>query len=220
MYSFRDFLGQFWFPQHLEIVAADASKRIVEIVKGGVTGEQDLDELMQTLPSTEVVSRLQSIPSVKKKDFGALDEQVQKLVVCRNTALTITERFSALCRLNRDAAKYARTQIDQAKKGLGEGHFFISEVVDQSEIGFVVRMRRIYSIPEDQLFKSVAAQRSRSGGSEVTAVRFARLTSLYRFRVLQLFAQQFSRVGLPDDITELGSLAIDHLVSVLVQENE
>jgi len=54
---------------------------------------------------------------------------------------------------------------------------------------------------------------SKSQGDKPTAVRVARLTERYRFKVLQLFSQQYSRIGLPDEITELSELVIDDLVA-------
>jgi hypothetical protein len=95
---------------------------------------------------------------------------------------------------------------------MGDGHFFISELIDDANVGFVVRMRRIYTLPEADYFVSTSEQRSRSEGDRPTAVRVGRLTGLYRFKILQLFAQQYSRIGLPDEVTALGSLAIDDLV--------
>ncbi|RUX78136.1 hypothetical protein EOA25_38970 [Mesorhizobium sp. M2A.F.Ca.ET.040.01.1.1] len=95
---------------------------------------------------------------------------------------------------------------------MGDGHFFISEIIDDTNVGFVVRMRRIYTLPEVDYFVSTSVQRSRSDGARPTAVRAGRLTGLYRFKLLQLFAQQYSRIGLPDEVTALGALAIDDLV--------
>src|SRR5690606_4470775 len=118
----------------------------------------------------------------------------------------------ALCANASDPVTYAKTHITAAKKTMGDGHFFISELIDDTNVGFVVRMRRIYTLPEVDYFVSTSEQRSQSEGDRPTAVRVGRLTGLYRFKLLQLFAQQYSRIGLPDDVTALGSLAIDDLV--------
>jgi hypothetical protein len=99
---------------------------------------------------------------------------------------------------------------------MGEGQFFVSDLVGRPELGFVIRMRRIYSLAKESVFTSLAAQRTRSDGDQITAVRFARLRPLYRFKVLQLFAQQFSRIGLPDQVTALSALAVDDLVANMV----
>ncbi|MCB0361003.1 MAG: hypothetical protein KDD44_15245, partial [Bdellovibrionales bacterium] len=72
--------------------------------------------------------------------------------------------------------------------------------------------RRIYTLPVAQYFVSESEQKSQSTGDRPTAVRIARLTELYRFRLIQLFAYQFSRVGLPDEVTALSALAVDDLV--------
>ena len=62
---------------------------------------------------------------------------------------------------------------------------------------------------------SAASQRVQGESDEPTAVRIARFTPLYRFKILQLFAHQYSRVGLPDEINDLGDLAIDDVISQL-----
>ena len=122
-------------------------------------------------------------------------------------------KFHALCTAADDPASYARSQITNAKKSMGEGHFFVSELVDDHSVGFVIRMRRIFTLPEEDYFVATSDQMSKSQGDRPTAVRIARLTELYRFKVLQLFTHQYSRIGLPDEVTALSTLAIDDLVS-------
>lgn len=217
LYSFRDFLSEFWFKGHIESVAETAIDRIVDLVRGGSTGRDDLEALMRGLSMDEVAARLRSLEHVKRRDHETIGDQLTKLHICRNSELSFYDRFCALCQEQKDPQKYARAQVEHAKTAMGEGHFFLSELVDRSELGFVVRMRRIYSIAEERAFKSIAAQRSSTTGNDVTAVRIGRLTELYKFKVLQIFAHQFSRVGLPDEITALSSLAIDDLVADILQ---
>jgi hypothetical protein len=217
LYPFRQFLTDFTLPAFIDGVVTDATKRIVDIARGGDTGSEDLEQLMTTISGPEVTAKLQSLEHVKKQDHSTIEEHVQRLGICRATDVSCYERFAALCRLQKDPAKYARAQIEHAKRTMGEGHFFLSEVLGLSDLGFVIRMRRIYSIPDECIFTSVSAQRSSMIDDQPTAVRFARLTPLYRFKVIQVFAHQFSRVGLPDEITALSGLAVDDLVNSITQ---
>ncbi|MGT2439080.1 hypothetical protein ACU4GH_28585 [Bradyrhizobium betae] len=100
----------------------------------------------------------------------------------------------------------------RALKNMGEGHFFINEIAGLQEIGFVVRMTRIYGIDADDVFPSLPQLAIAGDQARVSAVRIAKLTNVYRFKIAQLFAYQFSRIGLPDEITELNEVAVQAAV--------
>jgi len=55
--------------------------------------------------------------------------------------------------------------------------------------------------------------------TNIFAIRIAKLTNLYRFKVAQLFAYQFSRIGLPDEITALNEVAVQAAVLNLGDDN-
>ncbi|ODT77378.1 MAG: hypothetical protein ABS76_26690 [Pelagibacterium sp. SCN 64-44] len=103
------------------------------------------------------------------------------------------------------------TDIDPA------GRWGQNTAYDQSEIGYVVRMRRVYSLPESSVFTNLAEQLSHTSGNYTTAFRCARLAPMYKYKVVQLFAQQFSRIGLPDDVTALSALVVDDLVANIAE---
>lgn len=210
IYPFRDYLAEFWATGHVDEVCNAATRGILKLA-----ADDDPEALHGWLRSSgpeDVAEKLASSRSLKKKDSEQLAIELRRLAVCLDGARTPLERFQQLCAIASDAPAYAKTHINAAKKAMGEGHFFISEMVDDARVGFVVRMRRIYALPETDYFISSSDQQSRSDGNRPTAVRLGRLTALYKFKVLQLFAQQYSRIGLPDEITALGSLAVDDLV--------
>lgn len=217
IYSFREFLALFWVPGYLKSIANESAIRLVDITKAGASGGDDLNLLLEQMPEEEAITRLCGLSGVKPKDHKAIEGHVHKIAICRDEGLAPYSRFERLCRLHKDPQKHARSLIEGARNTMGEGHFFVSDLIGRQELGFVIRMRRIYSLPEENVFTSVAAQRAGSGGDQVTAIRFARLQPLYRFRVLQLFAHQFSRIGLPDQVTALSVLAVDDLVANIVE---
>lgn len=217
IFSFREYLALFWVPSHLETIANESAKRVVDVTKAGASGTDDLILLLESLSQDEAVDRLCGISGVNKKSRKIIEEHVCKLTICRDKLLAPYARFELLCRLHNDPQKHARTLIESARKSMGDGHFFVSDLVDRPDLGFIIRMRRIYSLPEECVFTSIAAQASGSAGDHVTAVRIARLRPLYRFKVLQLFAHQFSKIGLPDQITALSALAVDELVANIVE---
>lgn len=217
VYTFREYLSEFWAPVFLQTVQNASTLKIVEVANDDENVAATLHDWIRSTPVEDVIRGLGSLCNTKKSNASHFDEHVRRLAITLNSVQTPIERFSNLCRAGKDPEGYARKHISAAKKDLGDGNFFISDLVDHDEVGFVIRMRRIYTIPERLYFPSIAAQRAHSGIDNTTAVRVARLTSLYRFKVLQLFAQQYSRIGLPDDVTALGDLAIEHLVSQLSQ---
>ncbi|EBA13243.1 hypothetical protein RCCS2_05139 [Roseobacter sp. CCS2] len=94
---------------------------------------------------------------------------------------------------------------------MGDGHLVINEIFGQSELGFVVRMRRIYAIGEKDVFRSQRGHLTRASTKKISAVRTAKLTPIFQFKLAQLFAYQFSRVGLPDAFKEMHSMVLDDL---------
>ena len=129
-------------PGHLLSTATEASKRIVGITNGGPTGADDLAQLLQRFPQDEVAKRLCRLSGVKARDYAVIAEQLKKLVICQDETATAYVRFERLCRLHKDPQKHARSLIENAHNALGDGHFFVSDLVSRSELGFVVRMRQ------------------------------------------------------------------------------
>jgi hypothetical protein len=213
VYPFSDYLAKFWAPGHIDDMIASATRSALEVIEDDDTAA--LHTWLRNDGSEHVATALVASKKLKKNQAEKLERDLGKLVICLDESASLIARFQALCRADSNPAKYARTQITAAKTAMGDGHFFISDLVEHPSVGFVVRMRRIYTLPERDMFQSISNQRSASSGDRPTAVRIARLTELYRVKVVQVFAQQYSRIGLPDEISALGALAIDDLVASL-----
>lgn len=218
IYSFRDFLSRFWAPAYLNEIAGNSTKKILDIIKADETEAENLRTWLLSSPADMVMAKLVSLEQLKAAQTAQIEDHLARVQICQKATHTPLKRFGALCRRDKDPEATAKKQLAAARKAMGEGHFFISDLVGHAEVGFVVRMRRIYTISHDRCFTSTANQRASSDGRSATAVRLARLTPLYQFKVAQLFAQQYSRIGLPDDITALGDVAIEMLASILVRE--
>lgn len=175
MYSFHEYLEIFWAPKYIKNISTETGQRLVEITQAGSTGLSDLAQLMALMEPDAVAAQLLTLQSIKSKDRALIPDLVAKLATCARNDISAYAKFSSLCRLQKDPAKHAKTQIEAAKKELSDGHFFVSELVEQDEIGFVIRMRRIYSLSEDRIFRTIADQRARSDGNSLTGARIARL---------------------------------------------
>lgn len=213
MYTFREYLELFWLPAYLTNVAGESTKRIVELVDAGEGGAGDLEILLDRFSEQEATARLCRMPGVGRKAVAEIASHVARVAMVRDAARSAYGRFEGICGLHKDPRKLARSQIERAYRDMSDGHLFISDLATRPEIGFVIRMRRIHSMPEDRVFTSASAQKAGSDGTYITAARIARLSPQYRYKLLQLFAQQFSRIGLDDEITALSSLAIDDLIA-------
>lgn len=210
IYSFNDYLAAFWAPNHVAEAAAATTSAILKLI-----GDTDAEALQTWLASAgvdAVAERIIASQTLKPRAAQQLRNDLEKLAVCLDKRQSAIDRFKALCALTANPAKHARSQLSAAKSGMGDGHFFVSDLVGHAALGFVVRLRRVHVIAIEDVFKATSDQRSQSDGERPSAVRVGRFTPLYRFRVLQLFAQQYSRVGLPDELSTLSELAVEDLV--------
>lgn len=218
LYTFRQYLTLFWAPGHVSEVLHAATRKVLELAGDEAAEADALHGWIGSDGHEAVAASLIGSIGLKKGQAAQLEKEVAKIATALDGGSTHYQRFARLCAAEADPAAHTRKQILAAKKAMGDGHFFISDLVDHDELGFVVRMRRVLSISEDRCFRSVAEQRATSAGRETTAVRVGRLTPLYRIKVLQVFAQQFTRIGLSDDVTALSAMAVDDLVASAIGE--
>lgn len=225
IYLFHDYLAEFWAPVHLQNIITASAQVVRALVSNDSAQEYNdkydtLFEWLKLEGVEAVYTSLSTSAHLRGKKSEQLHRELQKLEICLESEDDAITRFKKLCRLENNPQAYARNHVTSAKKAMGEGHFFISDLVGSASVGFVIRMRRIYTIPMEDLYASTSEQMSKSPGDRLTAVRVARLTQLYRVKVIQLFAQQYSRVGLPDDVTVLSKIAIEDLVEKLTGETK
>ncbi|GAP23394.1 hypothetical protein GLF_0276 [Gluconobacter frateurii NBRC 101659] len=220
MYSFKEYLEKFWVSGHIEEIIKSCTNNILKSLNSNTIDNGLLYSWLEEKGPEFVLNSLSDSAKFKKKSKEQIKKDIDKLYICIKYKINPSECFKMLCENDENPNRYARNNITNAKKNMGDGHFFINEIVDNRNVGFVVRMRRIYTIQETDFFLSAREQRAHSGGNKETAVRISRLTDIYRFKLLQLFAYQYSRVGLSDEITSLESLAVDDLIFQLVGEKK
>lgn len=215
VYTFERYLEAFWIPSHL---ATELEKSVQSALKMCGLSEAEGEALVLWLKEVDHISAAgalittHGVPVNKHKELHALCQTITMLL-----SQTGFRGFQQYCRTQKDPKGYARKQLDAAKKSMGDGHFFLSEIAGQAGIGFVVRMRRIISLEAERCFKTLPSLRSNTSGTSKTAARVARLSPAYQYRIAQLFAYQYSRIGLPDETTALSYLAIDDLVSRIAE---
>lgn len=224
IYTFHEYLEKFWLPNFY----LKQRNQALDLLKSVVTLEENhANELISWLQSdaNAVIAmgaaKIFHFAQLGPRQIEKADEALSRLHICigaekRGTLDTVVQFAPSD---TTKAAKFCRDQVVEAKKQIGDGHFFVTEVKGYSTLGHVVRMRRIYTIPVGNCFVSSSAlQISKFSGA--AAFRACKFTASYKFKVAQLFAYQFSRIGLPDDITALSDLAIADMVQHLQGKNK
>jgi hypothetical protein len=212
IYTFQQYLQKFWLQNFLLAQKNEAMDIIASTISIEDRHIADLCDWIKIDGKAALAKGASKIferyePNVKQ--LKRLDDALTKLhnaiVGQSEGSLTAVSKFGPDDK--EKLKKYCRDQVLDAKKKMGDGHFFITEVKSDDSIGYVVRMRRIYSLAADICFISNSSLQS-SGIKGKAALRICRLTPHYKFKVSQLFAYQYSRIGLPDDTSALSELAI------------
>lgn len=215
IYEFDEYLTKFWLGNYVSQRRKASLSNIAKICKLSPRETEDLAEWLSVELPKVVATKIVKV-SLKKTDATTVNSELITLHKCLSSGCNDLEILTYFCEMEKPKhMDTARKMVEDAKKSMGDDHFFISEIIGEKNIGFVIRMRRIYTIEADQCFTSVAEQRANASGIRESAGRIARLTPLYQFKVAQLFANQYSRIGLPTETTKLSGLAIDSLVHQL-----
>jgi len=218
VYPFEQYVARFWAPKYVAEISRRTSATIKSICK---LRPKEIDDLVLWLRSgswIEIYPKLSGNGGLKKRQEENLRDALEVLAVCSNPEHDSYDTFVWHCHRDSEPEKYIRRQIGRAYREMGDGHLFISEIVGNDGIGFVIRMRRIYTIDVEYCFSSEPRRLVSTGGNHVTAVRFARLAPPFRFKFAQLFAYQFSKIGLPDEAIELNELAVDHMSQTVLEQ--
>lgn len=206
LYAFKDFIDRFWFQDEIKTIKKQCQESIGKYLKKTEEISELTAWLQQETPDT-VSEKISKALSLKASDTKELGKQINKLHLCleENGLNTLRKIYSQ----ENNPEKHAETQLTKLKKNLGEGHMMISSITGLADLGFVLRMKRVFSIDQNYCFKSTSDYLIKSlNDNAIAAVRIARLTSTYKYKAAQIFAYSFSRIGLSDEITLLNNLAI------------
>lgn len=213
IFKFSDYCEKFHLSDYIKQTAEQAKNKISTDLN---LEEKEIIDLIRWIKIDDPKKITEKIYPKDKKIKSTKEEiikNLEKIKICLTENTRAIKIFQALCSKEANPSSLAKKQIEAAKKNMGDDHFFLSEIKGESSIGFVVRMRRIYTIESQRCFKSMSARQADKEDNKAAAIRIAKLTPLYSFKVAQVFSQQYSRVGLPNEITALNSLVIEDLVS-------
>jgi hypothetical protein len=215
IYTFEDYFIRFWIPTYLDNRRADVAQQLCAVCD---LPPDKSEELVQWLREEEFSSVLGKCLNQFHLRKGQVEPKLKELSIITSASdLDVDVLLRVLAVHGQPVGPQLEKLARTALRGLGDGQFFLNEIHGLPELGYVVRMRRIYAISAEHVFRSFREFSISNPGETNCGVRIARLSSLYRFKVAQIFAHQFSRIGLPDEITILNTFAAEAAISSLVE---
>lgn len=210
VYSFETYLKTFWARTYVDTVATQALDRL-RVLCGLLEAEvDDLKSWISTERAEVVSDSLVSTIELKKGQAEQVRSFVSTCSSCLQADKSHFDRFIDIAKTYKDPQVEVERHMTAALKGMGEGHLFVNEIVGFQQLGFVVRMRRIYSLPAESCYQSYSDWAAH-GTSGLTAFRSCRFSPIYKFKLAQTFGHQFARVGLPDESRDFATIAIGEL---------
>lgn len=218
VYSLRDYVTIFWSEGFLRGKISAAINRIMEVKSLPNEDRARLENWIKEVTPEEIIDAL--CGEVNHKNALEIRRQVDVAHIC----LTCEDGFNAIRLLaskENKPEKFLADRVKEALKHAEESHLFISEIPGEVELGFLVRLKRIYSMEERDCFKSKAQHNARAPDIGWSAYRTAKLTGPMKYKFVHLFAHQFSRVGLPDETESYANLVVQAFVdSALMKEGK
>ena len=211
VYTLREYVSHFWLSRFL----SGEKARLLDDISRAIEPEIDQRDVIESWLSSEdrsdMVSWVENEMGLRGKAKSRLVAMVERFIAAFGNELDTERQFQALCGSQRDPARYAFGKLRTAISSMGDGHLLLNEIYGRGQLGYVIRMRRIYSIPEENCFLSERGLKTSGRDAANCAFRIATLADQMRFKLLQLFAYQFSRVGLPDEFREVRELVLEDL---------
>ena len=197
-----------------------ACSNILQAIKQPKSSLSALEAWLDSADHTALTDRLSEEFELTAKLRVTLSNQVEQYLDTYNSSRTPIQSFLHTCHVQKDPESFLEKQLKSAYQQLAEGHLFLNEIFGRSQLGFVIRLRRIYAIDRRNYFKSESDFLLSSLSPDQCAIRLAKLTSIFQYKLLQLFALQFSRIGLPDELTHMHQLVIADAAAQLLRGYE
>ena len=231
IFNTREYFSSEWLPLHLISEFKVKITSLLDLILNQTDPTHKKDDetrrhLINWISSDEAEDIISSKIKLSfkvsgKKKIEQVDNIIKTLKLLANDNPGPEVKYKNYCILAGKNDKQITSDIEQFKKSLGDGHFFINELPTEKDIGFIVKLRLIQTIKESHCYHSHSHMMSKPTTSTMSAFRVGRLSETYRFKITQSFAFHFSRIGLPDDITALNSICFEDLKNnYLPQEEE
>lgn len=220
IYDMKQYFEQFSMPNYIK---AEINNLIAQIRTPFGLSDNEVDDLIDWTVELGVDGVIDQyavgseLNANKTKKLRALLEQITKL---RDPAVSTSLKFQNICNEKSDPYEHCLKTLRSAYAEIKKSHFFIPELPNQYHLGYVIRLKRIYSISENQCSTSPLPPKSAEIQGLSYGVRIGRLSANVRYRIIQLFAIQFSRIGLPNEIDILSDYTLNDTATRILSEGE
>ena len=206
IFPFDLYFREFWIPAYVQDRRVELRNLILEMCRWSEADGTPLEDWIRAEDASVIAARIAQTRGVKLGQIQPKLVELARIILSdlHDTALLKKIAEDQNTNLQSVLSKFAK----RALRDLGDGSFFINEIVGVQSVGFVARLRRIYALAIENVFSSEHQFSLSVRRQGICAIRIAKLSNVYRFKIAQLFAYQFSRIGLPDELTELNELAV------------
>ena len=218
IYTLSEYLSLFWLDKFLEKQENQLLEDILTTIKMPMSERNNIQSWLHSTDATVLAKNLSSELDLDGKSQTKLKKYTASYRSIFYSERNILKRFQALCNLQSNAKTYAQRQLKTAFRQIVDSHLFLNEIHGQPGLGYVIRMKRIYSIEQEKYFRSKQEFLTSNNSNSECAFRVAKMTPILQYKLLQLFANQFSRIGLPDEFRDMNNLVIDELAASLVEK--
>ena len=211
VYTLQQYTELFWGPEQFIPQHKDAHlewlKRELELSK------HETDELVARLPEIgpdAMSDLLQSACDIDDRRIASIKNKLHGLALLLSDDSSCFGKIIEFARREKKPEIFLRKLMQAAttEASLGGAHFFLSEISGIDALGFIIRLRRIYSVPADNC-TPVTPETTKA---EHIYRRLCRLSEPYKYKIAQKFAFQFSRIGLPDDLIGNRATALEFFI--------
>lgn len=207
IYSIKKYFDKFLLPNYLIQIKENYYGELSSILSLSDSEISDLRDWLKSEDQESICNSICKQNEISKSDANRLRKFIEKLAILENDDQDSVKIFRNLSNLENNPERFIEKRILETFRNIGDGHYQISEITGERDVGFVVRMRRIFTIQFEHCFYSTSDFVSSDCTGDVNAIRIARLKEPFRFRLAQVFASHFTRIGLPEEVYEMQNFA-------------
>lgn len=217
LYPLDKWFVKYCVPRIVREKCTNLSKAICNSLKISPTEAEDLHRLLVRLGPEETARALADHFNCAGRPDASLFPKLTQLHHGLSPAASYGAWIEKLRILGIADKKHIAKTISSEVKNAGDSHFYISELHGHKEVGYIIRLRRIHALPSGLCYKDEASCAANSTKDQIIAIRIAKLSILMKVRLMQMFAIQYTRIGLPNDLHELQEIAVGDLAQKIAE---
>lgn len=206
--SVQEYSDQYWAPKQLERLIAKRTNQTIEILNGIIKRShpklnslepsdlydwlrtEGLDAMFSSLEFDSKRLKQTQISSMRALEVAVSDEKYSSPVA------QLKASFKMDLRKPEDLSASLQEELS-SPKGFPD-YIFLPEIPNVDGIGFVVMLREIFGIQQQEVFSSEFL--GKISNNDGHYYRVARLSDVFRYSIAQKLSFLFSRIGIPVEL--------------------